>query len=91
MAFAATLSTQTPGLDRALSLGPIKARAFTYTAVSGDTSGTITIPEFTSVKLVVLDGGLTYSAAPTYATNVVTLAFTDPVANRFGSGVVYGI
>jgi hypothetical protein len=90
MAFAATMSTA-PGLERPFSLGPVKAQTFTYTAVSGDTSGTITVPGMSTVKLIVLDGGLTYSAAPTYSGNAATLAFTDPAANRFGSGIAYGI
>lgn len=89
MAFAATMSTAA-GIERPFSIGPVKRMHFTYTAVSGDTAGTITVPGLSQVLFVQLDGGLTYSAAPTFSGNAVTLAFTDPAANRFGSGYVLG-
>lgn len=89
MAFAATMSTSS-GTERAYSEGPIKKQLFTWTCASGDVAGTITATGLTTVTHVILDGGMLYTAAPTFATNVVTLAFTDPVANRFGTGIVYG-
>lgn len=87
MAFAATASTSE---SRSFSLGPIKCQIFTWTAVSGDTSGTITATSLASVSHVLIDGGLINSAAPTFSGNVVTLAFNDPVANRFGTAIVFG-
>lgn len=70
--------------------GPYKVQLFTWTCASGDTTGTITCTGLTTVDHVILDGGLDYTAAPTVATNVATLAFTDTVANRFGTGMAYG-
>lgn len=87
MAFVATASTAEP---RSFSIGPVKEQIFTYTAVSGDTTGTITAANLASVSHVMIDGGLVYSAAPTFSGNVVTLAFTDPVANRFGTIICIG-
>jgi hypothetical protein len=87
MAFAATASTKEP---RSFSIGPLKVQIFTYTAVSGDTSGTITATALKEAFHVILDGSLTHSAAPTFSTNVVTLAFVDPAANRFGTVIVIG-
>ncbi len=89
MAFAATMATA-QGIERAYSEGPLKKQFFTWTCASGDTSGTITATGLSSVVAVILDGGLDYTAAPTFATNVATLAFTDTVANRFGTGIIYG-
>jgi hypothetical protein len=89
MAFAATMTTDA-GLERPFSIGPVKRMHFTYTAVSGDTTGTITVPGLSQVLFIQLDGGLTYSAAPTFSGNVATIAFTNPAANRFGSGYVLG-
>lgn len=87
MAFAATMSTEEP---RSYSEGPLKKQFFTWTCASGDTSGTITADALTSVVHVMLDGGLSYTAAPTFSGNVATIAFTDPVANSFGTGVAWG-
>ena len=87
MAFAATALTAEP---RAYSVGPIKKQIFTWSAASADVSGTITATGLSSVIAVVLDGGLILNAAPTFATNVVTLAFNDPAATVYGTAVVYG-
>jgi hypothetical protein len=87
MAFAATASTKEP---RSFSIGPLKMQIFTITAVSGDTSGTITASALQEAYHVVLDGKFVHTAAPTFATNVVTLAFTDPAANAFGTAIVFG-
>lgn len=86
MAFAATMDS-----SPSYSIGPKKVQTFIWTCVSGDTSGTITVSGLQRVDRVILDGGLDYTAAPTYATNVATLAFTDPVASRFGTGIAIGI
>lgn len=87
MAFAAVDSTSEP---RSFSLGPLKVQILTYTAVSGDTSGTITADALSSAQSVLMDGGLAFTAAPTFSGNVVTLAFTNPAANRAGTILVLG-
>lgn len=87
MAFAATDSTSEP---RAFSQGPLLMQIMTWTALSGDTSGSVTADRMHSVSHIIIDGGLVMSAAPTYATNVVTLAFNDPAASVFGTLLVFG-
>lgn len=87
MAFTATLSTSEA---RSHSTGPVKYQYYTYTAVSGDITGTITAASLSTVFHVIGDGGLVYTAAPTFSGNVATLAFTDPAANRFGTYIVVG-
>lgn len=87
MAFAASNVSSEP---RSWSIGPLKMQIMTYTAVSGDVAGTITADALSSVQHVILDGGLVLSAAPTFSGNVATIAFTDPVANRFGSIILLG-
>lgn len=86
MAFAATASTAEP---RSFSIGPIKVQILTYTAASGDTSGTITCDRLSLVQHVVIDG-LVMTAAPTYSGNVATLSFPDPLANRAGTIIAFG-
>lgn len=89
MALVATLSTSEP---RAFSLGPLKVQFYTWTAASGDTSGTITAAGLTSVKHVIIDGmGKGMSAIPTFSGNVVTLAFADPVATVAGTAIIFGV
>ncbi len=89
MAFVATASTQEP---RGFSIGPLKVQIFTWTAVSGDTSGTITATNMASARHVIIDGmGKGMSAAPTFSGNVVTLSFADPVANVAGTAMVLGV
>jgi hypothetical protein len=87
MAFAATASTKEP---RSFSIGPLKVQIFTITAASGDTSGTITATALKEAFHVILDGKFVHTAAPTFSTNVVTLAFTDPAANAYGTAIVIG-
>lgn len=87
MAFAATASTADP---RAQSIGPKKMQVFTYSVGNGDTSGTITATNLYRVEQVVIDG-VALTAAPTFATNVVTLAFADPGATRYGTAIVFGV
>ncbi len=87
MAFAAVALTAEP---RSYSTGPWKEQLFIYTAASGDVAGTITATALSEVIHVIVDGGLTYTAAPTFSGNAITLAFADPVGNRFGSIRVMG-
>lgn len=86
MAFVATVVAAEP---RSHSVGPWKVQYFNFSLASGDTSGTITADRLVSAQHVVVHGvGLT--AAPTFSGNVVTLAFADPAATRFGMAIVYG-
>lgn len=87
MAFSASDSTSEP---RSFSLGPVKVQILTYTAASGDTSGTITADALSSAQHVLLDGGLALTSAPSMSGNVVTLAFANPGANRAGTILVLG-
>lgn len=88
MSFAATMNTLEP---RSFGDGPLKKQLFTFTAVSADVSGTITCDRLTTITHIELAGGIRLTAAPTYAGNVATIAFTDPsTAGWFGSGVAYG-
>lgn len=87
MAFAAVVLTSEP---RAFSIGPVKAQVLTWSAASADTSGTATALSLSSISHVLLDGGLTLTAAPTFSGNVVTLAFADPAATVYGTMIVYG-
>lgn len=87
MAFAAVDSTSEP---RSFSIGPLKIQILTWTCASGDTSGTITADRLEDAFHVIIDGTMDYTAAPTFSGNQVTLAFTDPVANRFGTAIVIG-
>ena len=88
MAFAATASTAEP---RSFSIGPLKVQLFTFTAADNDTSGTITATALKEVMHVIVDGGMIHTAAPTFATNVVTLAFADPgTGGLFGTALVIG-
>lgn len=88
MAFAATNSTKEP---RSFSIGPVKVQILTYSAASGDTSGTITADKLSRVDHVIVDGGLTNTAAPSVSGNVATLAFADPAADIFGTIICIGI
>lgn len=87
MAFAAVASTKEA---RSFSIGPYKVQILTFSVASGDTSGTVTADALSSVDHILLDGGLTLTAAPTVATNVVTLAFVNPAATRYGTCLVFG-
>lgn len=87
MAFAAVDSTSEP---RSYSVGPQKIQILTWSAISGDTSGTVTCDRLSSVQHIIMDGGLILNAAPTFATNVVTLAFNDPAASVYGTLIVFG-
>lgn len=87
MAFAAVDSTSEP---RKFSQGPVNMQILTWSCISGDTSGTVTCDRLSNVSHIIIDGGLVMNAAPTYSTNVVTLAFNDPVASVYGTLMVFG-
>lgn len=77
MAFAtATITNQAPAYSEGDGL---REQILTWTALSGDTSGTVTASNLIRLKAVlVLGGRLIHSAAPTYSGNAATLAFTVP-------------
>lgn len=87
MAFVATEVTSEP---RSFSIGPVKVQMLNYTCVSGDTSGTVTATNLSSIDAVVVGGALAVTAAPTISGNTATIAFTDPAANRAGTIIVVG-
>lgn len=86
MALTATNATNEP---RSFSLGPLKAQLMNFSVASADVSGTITVDSLASIVFVQVQG-LALTAAPTFSGNVITLAFVDPAATRYGSVVVYG-
>lgn len=88
MALTATASTKEP---RSFSIGPLKSQILTYSVASADVSGTITADRLTTAMHILVDGGLILTAAPTFSGNVVTLAFTDPAATRYGTVIVLGV
>lgn len=88
MALVATNSTSEP---RSFSIGPLKIQILTYTADSGDTSGTVTADALKEVSHIIVSGGMRHSAAPTFAGNVATLAFVDPsTGGLFGTIICIG-
>ena len=74
---------------RSFSLGPLKMQIKTITAASADVSGTITFDNLSSVSAVSVTG-LVLSAAPTFSSNVATLAFVDPAATVYGIAIGFG-
>lgn len=62
----------------------------TWSALSADVSGTITADSLSSVYHIFMDGGLVFSAAPTFSSNVATIAFNDPAATVHGTVIVMG-
>lgn len=91
MAFAASDLSDSTRLRPAIAIGNTKAQFMKWSAASGDTSGTVTADGLAEVQFIIMSGGLSLTADPTYATNVVTLAFADPLATVKGSLVVFGI
>lgn len=91
MAFVATDSTSTE--NRASSIGPVKIQFMDYSALPGDTSGTVTADELGKLfHVFMFNSQLRNSAAPTYSGNVATLTFTVPsetAASKTIGGVTY--
>jgi hypothetical protein len=76
----------------AWSIGPRKMEIQALAIVSGDITATVTATSLSRVDYcVVCVGSLTLTAAPTYSGAVVSLAFTDPAASRFGTITLYGV
>lgn len=83
MAFSAIASTSEP---RAFSLGPLKVEIQTFSAVSTDTSGTVTATRLSRVDdvLVMGSGSLCQTAAPSISGLTATLALADPASGCAG-------
>lgn len=91
MSFSATIQTDSSRMRSPISLGPIKMQAMTYTCVSTDTSGTVTVPGLIEVNHIMVDG-LIQNAAATFAGNVATLSFNAPGGTTIAGYIVaYGI
>lgn len=76
---------------RSYSIGPVKQALFTYTAASGDTSGTFTVPFFHIIDAVMTDGGLQLTSAASISGAAITLAFTAvPTGGIAGTLLVHG-
>lgn len=88
MAFSSTLSTSEP---RGFAFGgPLKAELHTWTAASGDTSGTITAKNLHTVYHVYVDG-MQHTTAPVCSGKTAVLAFTNPGATVFGTVLIVGV
>jgi hypothetical protein len=74
---------------RSFSVGPIKAQLIDITVASGDTSGSVTCDRLARVDWCIVSG-LTLTAAPTFADNIITLAFVNPAATRMGQVIALG-
>lgn len=80
MAFSA--SALSGSLARAWSIGPVKIEIQSFVAATSDTSGTVTAKCLSSVDqvLVMSDGTLCQTAAPSISGLTATLAFADPAS-----------
>ena len=89
MAITTTEATYEP---RSVSLGPTKLQIVQLVAATGATSGTVTATRLKEIYHIIVPGIKSHTAAPTYATNVATLAFTVPAetaATLTKGGVTY--
>ena len=86
MAFSAAANTNEP---RAMSIGPVCVQILDFSVASGDTSGTATADRLNNVLAAVVTG-VTMTAAPTFSGNVITLAFVNPAATRYGQIIAIG-
>lgn len=89
------LASTSTGTGRSYSIGPVKQQVLNITALSGDTTGTISCLNFSQVELVEVSGGLRLTAAPTINNAVtpptVSLAFVDPsTGGYFGTLTIHG-
>lgn len=73
MAITATAASYEP---KSFSKGPIKFQIMDLVAVTGATSGTVTANRLKEIYHIIIPGIKSHTAAPTFATNVATLAFT---------------
>lgn len=76
---------------RAYSIGPVKQVVGTFTAVSGDTTGTVAVTTLSTIDYVEVTGGMRLTAAPVITGNSIALAFVDPsTGGYFGSIMIHG-
>ncbi len=87
MALTTTDSSANP---RAFSVGPLKIQIVKLTALSGDTTGTITADTMYRLQHIIAPSAMVFTAAKTYSGNVATLAFTVP-AETAASKVTQGL
>lgn len=89
----AITTTNSTALSTGWSNANLKYQLLDWSALSGATSGTVTADGISRIlHILVLGGKLRHSAAPTFATNVATLAFTVPAetaATRTINGILY--
>lgn len=77
---------------RSISTGPTKIQLVEVVINSGSTSGTVTATRLKELFHILIPGISSHTAAPTFATNVATLAFTVPAetkASRTIDGILY--
>lgn len=90
MSIISTDSTKEP---RSFSIGPTKIQLVDYVINSGETSGTITADHMSRMDHILMGASLPkMTAAPTFATNVATLAVTVPTetaATATIDGILY--
>ncbi len=74
----AVTTTEAALEPRSISQGPVKFQFVELVAASGATSGTVTATRLNEIYHIIIPGITSQTSAPTYATNVATLAFTVP-------------
>lgn len=85
----ALVASNPTNLPLSYSAGPIKVQHLNLAVASADVSGTVTADRLSSIVHAEVQG-LVLTALPTFSGNVVTLAFVDPAATRYGSITIYG-
>jgi hypothetical protein len=70
-------------------MGPYRELLVNLVAHSGDTSGTITIAELSSISQIIITG-LTLTAAPSFDGNEISLSFVDPGRTVHGQLIAQG-
>ncbi len=77
---------------KAVATGPVQLQLVELVINSGATSGTVTAARLKDIYHIIVPGIQKHTAAPTYATNVATLAFTVPAetaAAQTIDGILY--
>ncbi len=75
MAITTTNPVQEP---RSFSKGPVKFEIVNLSMISGTSSGTVTASNLKEMYHILIPGIKSHTAAPTFATNVATIACTVP-------------
>lgn len=75
----AVTSSNLASYPQSFARGDLKVQYVNYSMISGATSGTVTADNLIRIMHILLLGGqVRHTSAPTFATNVATLAFTVP-------------